>query len=113
MLSREDGLKLLKLLKSEPELLAEFRRVVLPLGFEVWMVRLKEQLAFPSLLEQRLSALERDVKVLKDDMGMLKGKVLEINYRDKAASILVVLFGKPLPTLCFAARMAHWSQRLK
>lgn len=76
-LTREDLQSLLRWLDEDPELLAEFRKRLLPepILFEVrlptdWMKK----------VDARLDKLERD-------MGAMKGKVLEVDYRSKAASI--------------------------
>jgi hypothetical protein len=76
-LTREDLESLLRWLDEDPEFRAALRRRLLaePLIIEVrlptdWMAK----------VDSRLDSLEKD-------MGILKGKVLEVEYRTKAASI--------------------------
>ena len=90
-LTREDLQSLLQWLDEDPQFRAELRRRLLaePLIVEIrlptdWMTRVDERL---ERLEGDVGTLKRDVETLKRDMGIVKGKVLEVDYRTKAASI--------------------------
>jgi len=90
-LTREDLQSLLRWLDEDPQFRAELRRRLLaePLIVEIrlptdWMTRVDERL---ERLESDVGTLKRDVETLKRDMGIVKGKVLEVDYRTKAASI--------------------------
>ncbi len=90
-LTREDVLELIRLLSEDGELRAAFRQVLFaePFFIEVrlptdWMTMVEAKLG---KLEQDVGVLKQDVGTLKQDAGTLKGKVLEIDYRTKAASI--------------------------
>ena len=90
-LTREDLQSLLQWLDEDPQFRAELRRRLLaePLIVEIrlptdWMTRVDERL---ERLEDDVGTLKRDVEMLKRDMGIVKGKVLEVDYRTKAASI--------------------------
>jgi hypothetical protein len=90
-LTREDLQSLLQWLDEDPQFRAELRRRLLaePLIVEIrlptdWMTRVDERL---ERLEGDVGTLKRDVETLKRDMSIVKGKVLEVDYRTKAASI--------------------------
>ncbi len=97
-LTREDLQSLLRWLEEDPQFRAELRRRLLaePLIVEIrlptdWMTRVDERLERleedVGTLKQDVGTLKRDVEMLKRDMGIVKGKVLEVDYRTKAASI--------------------------
>ncbi|MFA0761471.1 MAG: hypothetical protein HZLCBSQH_001579 [Candidatus Fervidibacterota bacterium] len=90
-LTREDLESLLRWLDEDPEFRAALRRRLLaePLIIEVrlptdWMAKVDSRL---DGLEQNTGTIKQDVRSLKRDVGTLKGKVLEVEYRTKAASI--------------------------
>lgn len=113
-LTREDVINLIRLLNEDRELRAAFRQVVLaePLIIEVrlptdWMAKVDSHLEKleqdvgtlkqdVGTLKQDVGTTKQDVAVLKQDVGTLKGKVLEVDYRTKAANIfgLFLLKGK-------------------
>jgi hypothetical protein len=104
-LTREDLQKLLQWLDEDPQFRAELRRRLLaePLIVEIrlptdWMTRVDERLerlesdvgtlkSDVGTLKSDMDTVKRDVETLKRDMGIVKGKVLEVDYRTKAASI--------------------------
>jgi len=96
---------LLQWLDEDPQFRAELRRRLLaePLIVEIrlptdWMTRVDERLerlesdvgtlkSDVGTLKSDMETVKRDVETLKRDMGIVKGKVLEVDYRTKAASI--------------------------
>ncbi len=97
-LTREDLQSLLQWLDEDPQFRAELRRRLLaePLIVEIrlptdWMTRVDERLerleSDVGTLKRDVETLKSDVETLKRDMGIVKGKVLEVDYRTKAASI--------------------------
>ncbi len=94
-LTREDLQSLLRWLDEDPEFRAALRQKLFaePLIIEVrlptdWMAKVDSRL---ERLEQDVGVLKSDVATLKSDVGTLKGKVLEVDYRTKAASIFGML----------------------
>lgn len=83
-LTREDVLSLIRLLSEDGELRDALRRVLIP---EPFIVEVRLPTDWMTRVDERLDKLDKDVASLKQDVGMLKGKVLEVDYRTKAASI--------------------------
>ncbi len=97
-LTREDLQSFLRWLDEDPEFRAALRQKLFaePLIIEIrlptdWMAKVDSRL---ERLEQDVGTLKQDVGTLKQDVGTLKGKVLEVDYRTKAANIFGMILRK-------------------
>ncbi len=83
-LTREDVLSLIRMLSEDGELRNALRQVLFA---EPFVIEVRLPTDWMAKVDERLGKLDKDVATLKQDVGMLKGKVLEVDYRTKAASI--------------------------